>query len=193
MNESLLKEQFECMICCEDHIRIGNLKKCGNEKCTFNMCKKCFDILESSECPNCRQPIEGKEIKNKSEETMMSNHRDIVEEIETRRREQDRLTLNAGMRIGRMFTIMQVPFWGMGGLFSMLAGTGTRYACCYGNIPFTVLLCCETCNKYREQREIQSTADLISHIRGFTRGQESGSTEQENPIISPVAMTIETD
>jgi len=183
MIEITIKQHFECMICCEDHIHVGNLKKCGNEKCTFNMCKKCFDILKSIECPNCRQPIEGKELE----------HRYTVEEIETRRREQDRVTLEAGMRIGRMFTIMQVPFWGMGGLYSMLAGTGIRYACCYGNIPFTVLLCCETGNKYRKERAIHSIADLISHIRESTQGQESGPTEQENPIIAPVAMTIETD
>jgi hypothetical protein len=124
--------------------------------------------------------------KNNSEETMMSNHRDIVDEIESRRREQDRLTLNAGMRIGRMFTLMQVPFWGMGSLFSMLAGTGIRYACCYGNIPFTVLLCCEASKKYREQRSIHSTADLISHIREFTQVQESGSSSSDNSNVSTV-------
>jgi len=165
----------------------------------MKMCDKCLDNLESIECPNCRQPIEGKISTKNSEETMMSNHRDIVDEIESRRTEQDRLTLNAGIRICRMFTLMQVPFWGMGGLFSMLAGTGVRYACCYGNIPFTVLLCCEASKKYREQRSIQSTADLISHIREFTQVQESGSSSSdgtiENPLSSgqeaPVAEVIE--
>ena len=69
LDKILLDEHFECMICFEDNICIKSLKICGNKKCTMKMCDKCLDNLESIECPNCRQPIEGKMPKNNLEET----------------------------------------------------------------------------------------------------------------------------
>jgi hypothetical protein len=205
LDKVLIDEEFECMICCEEHVCAGNLKRCGNKKCTFRMCDKCFDNLESIECPNCRQPIEGKKLKSIPEEAMMEDHRSLVDQLEARRLREGRIQLGCLVSTCRTGTTLQVPFWGIGASISFALGYGIQYACCYGNIPCTVFLGFEMCKDYRRTQAQQNTA-LLRRIRDFMeppgyRTSSPGSNNDdesitvENPLtnteLAPAATVIE--
>ena len=202
LDKVLLNEEFECMICCEEHICAGNLKKCGNIKCTFRMCDKCFNNLESIVCPNCRQPMEGKKLKSIPEEAMMEEHRTLVDQVEARRLREGRVQLGCLISTCRTGTTLQVPFWGIGASISAVLGYGIQYACCYGNVPCTLYMGFEMCKDHRRTQAQQNNTALLTRIRDFmeSRGSNSSSHSDDNivvnnPIVSeevaPVALAME--
>jgi hypothetical protein len=202
LDKVLLDEEFECMICCEEHICAGNLKKCGNIKCTFRMCDKCFNNLESIVCPNCRQPMEGKKLKSIPEEAMMDEHRTLVDQVEARRLREGRVQLGCLISTCRTGTTLQVPFWGIGASISAVLGYGIQYACCYGNVPCTLYMGFEMCKDHRRTQAQQNNTALLTRIRDFmeSRGSNSSSPSDDNivvnnPIVSeevaPVALAME--
>ena len=202
LDKVLLDEEFECMICCEEHICVGNLKRCGNKRCTFRMCDKCFDNLDKVECPNCRQPIEGKKPMSGPDETTMETRRTIVDELELRRMREGRTELECFISLCRTFTTMQVPFWGAGASISFALGYGIRYACCYGNVPCTLFLGFEMCKERQRTSIRQNNAVLLTHIRDSMEPRDTGSSSTsddsivvDNPLVSievsPVALAIE--
>ena len=204
LDKVLLDEEFECMICCEEHVCSESLKICGNKKCTFRMCDKCFDTLDKVECPNCRQPIEGKEPKSSPEETMMENHRTIVDDLESRRlRQQGHL-----ISMCRTCTTMQFPFWGVGATISVALGYSIKYAFCYGNVPCTLFMGFEMCKDRQRTITQQNNAALLTRIRDFMEppGYRTSSPSSndddvdngitvENPLtnveLAPAAIVIE--
>lgn len=48
-----------CLVCFEP-LREEEIVKCGNAKCAFDMCKVCFNAIETIECPHCRLPMKNK-------------------------------------------------------------------------------------------------------------------------------------
>jgi hypothetical protein len=205
LDKVLLDEEFECMICCEEHVCAGNLKRCGNKKCTFRMCDKCFNNLESIGCPNCRQPMEGKKLKSIPEEAMMEEHRTLVDQVEARRLREGRIQLRCLISTCRTGTTLQVPFWGIGASISAVLGYGIQYACCYGNVPCTLYMGFEMCKDHRRTQAQQNNTALLTRIRDFmeSRGSDSSSPSDDNivvanPLVSgevapvaPVALAIE--
>lgn len=202
LDKAFLDEGFECMICCEERVCIESLKRCGNKKCTFRMCDKCFDNLQSVECPNCRQPIEGKKLKNNPEEAMTEEHRALVDELESRRLQESRIKLSFCTSMCRVGTTMQIPFWGIGAVISLVLGNGVQYACCYGNVPCTLFLGFEICRDRQQTQAQQNSTALLTRLRDFmeSRGSDPSSTSDdnivvENPLISeevaPAALVIE--
>ena len=193
LDKVLLDEEFECMICCEEHICAGNLKRCGNKKCTFRMCDKCFDNLESIGCPNCRQPIEGKKLKSIPEEAMIEEHRTLVDQLEARRLREGRIQLGCLISTCRTGTTLQVPFWGIGASISFALGYGIQYACCYGNIPCTVFMGFEMCKDYRRTQAQQNNTALLTRIRDFMEppGYRTSSPSDDNIIVDNPLVSIE--
>jgi hypothetical protein len=181
LDKVLLDEEFECMICCEEHVRVESLRRCGNKRCTFRMCDKCFDTLDKVECPNCRQPIEGKEPKRSPGETM-------IDDLESRRLREGRTELQCIVSACRTVTTLQVPFWGMGASISWVFGYGIQYGCCYGNVPCTLFLGFEMCKERQRTITQQNNTALLTRIREF---MESRGSDLSSPISDNDGITVE--
>ena len=73
----------ECDICYEE-VETKNIHKCGNDKCTINICINCgkehVKIKQSNKCPQCQQEIKHKLFKNNNILREFTNNSDTPRE-----------------------------------------------------------------------------------------------------------------
>jgi len=139
------------MICYEDII-FSDIKTCGNYRCSFKMCTKCLNNLETIACPNCRQTIEGKIIETDSDTESVQRRVFIT---------NNELIKHCPILCFSTIT-MQIPFSIIGIAMTYVTGLPVTYACYMSNIPLTMYTCYKIQQDRSSQRDMEApNAELI--------------------------------